>query len=267
MTLGGVFLGFSFFLNGCVFVVHGGERGVLFNKFKGGIGDKVYGEGMHLKIPFVQEEILLNIRMNPHTFQMKGKTNDLQEVDLKIRILEKPKEKYIARLYLQQGKDYAKKTLQNTIVEIMKSTVAHYSSEQLFTLREKISREIHQLIAAKAEEFDIIVEDSAILSISFNQSFIDAVEKKVEAIQYSERKQYEVKISEEERKITIISAEAESESAKIFNDAISKYGASYLQLKNMENSVSVVENYCKSPNLTFLAGSGSGEKGNYLIKI
>ena len=37
-----------------VFVVDGGERAVIFNKFRG-LQNKVYGEGMHFKIPIVME--------------------------------------------------------------------------------------------------------------------------------------------------------------------------------------------------------------------
>ena len=36
-----------------IFVVDGGERGVVFDRFRG-VVEKVYGEGMHFMIPFVQ---------------------------------------------------------------------------------------------------------------------------------------------------------------------------------------------------------------------
>ena len=40
-----------------IFVVDGGERGVVFDRFRGVI-DKVYGEGMHFIIPLVQVSYL-----------------------------------------------------------------------------------------------------------------------------------------------------------------------------------------------------------------
>jgi hypothetical protein len=36
-----------------IFVVDGGERAVIFNKLKGGVGNHVFSEGMHFKIPMV----------------------------------------------------------------------------------------------------------------------------------------------------------------------------------------------------------------------
>ena len=39
-----------------IFVVDGGERGVVFDRFRG-VVDKVYGEGMHFIIPLIQVSI------------------------------------------------------------------------------------------------------------------------------------------------------------------------------------------------------------------
>lgn len=41
-----------------IFVVDGGERGVVFDRFRG-VVDKVYGEGMHFIIPFIQVSLAL----------------------------------------------------------------------------------------------------------------------------------------------------------------------------------------------------------------
>jgi len=42
-----------------IFVVDGGERGVVFDRFRG-VVEKVYGEGMHFVIPFVQVSTTLS---------------------------------------------------------------------------------------------------------------------------------------------------------------------------------------------------------------
>lgn len=49
-----------------VFVVDGGERAVVFDRFKG-VKEKVYGEGMHFIIPLIQVSldgfsVLLNLK-------------------------------------------------------------------------------------------------------------------------------------------------------------------------------------------------------------
>lgn len=50
--LGGAFLALGVVGTNFIFVVDGGERALIFDKFRG-LRDKVYGEGMHFKIPMV----------------------------------------------------------------------------------------------------------------------------------------------------------------------------------------------------------------------
>jgi regulator of protease activity HflC (stomatin/prohibitin superfamily) len=45
-----------------VFVVDGGERGVVFDRFRG-VVDKVYGEGMHFIVPLIQVGYTLVARL------------------------------------------------------------------------------------------------------------------------------------------------------------------------------------------------------------
>ena len=44
-----------------IFIVDGGERALLFDRMKG-LSDKVYGEGMHFKIPVLQMPKYFEIR-------------------------------------------------------------------------------------------------------------------------------------------------------------------------------------------------------------
>jgi prohibitin 1 len=45
-----------------VFVVDGGERGVVFDRFRG-VVEKVYGEGMHFIIPLIQVSRVFDSRI------------------------------------------------------------------------------------------------------------------------------------------------------------------------------------------------------------
>ena len=79
-----------------------------------------------------------------------------------------------------------------------------------------------------------------------------------------------VKKSEEEKKITVIRAEAESDSAIIFNEAIQKHGIAFLELKKLEAAKEIVENLSKNKNVTFIPGTGADSKGNgsnFLFKV
>jgi prohibitin 1 len=60
-----------------IFVVDGGERAVIFNKLKGGVGNHVYGEGMHFKIPMVYVPKFFEIRSRPRLISSTTGTKDL----------------------------------------------------------------------------------------------------------------------------------------------------------------------------------------------
>ena len=62
-----------------VFVVDGGERVVIFNQLKG-LQPKVYGEGMHFKIPVLHMPRYFTIRTRPYSVQSITGTRDLQQV-------------------------------------------------------------------------------------------------------------------------------------------------------------------------------------------
>ncbi len=47
-----------------IFVIDGGERGVLFDNFRG-VLPGVYGEGMHFKVPVIQKPRIFEIRTRP----------------------------------------------------------------------------------------------------------------------------------------------------------------------------------------------------------
>ena len=51
-----------------IFVVDGGERVVIFNKFRG-LQSHVYGEGMHFKLPVIMEPRRFEIRSRPYLQQ------------------------------------------------------------------------------------------------------------------------------------------------------------------------------------------------------
>jgi prohibitin 1 len=106
-----------------IFVVEPGERVVVFNKFKG-VQEKVYGEGMHFKIPVIMVPNYFEIRTRPRMTATSTGTRDLQQVNLSLRILFRPLEASLPRLLNQYGIDYDDKIYQSISNEVLKSIVA-----------------------------------------------------------------------------------------------------------------------------------------------
>jgi prohibitin 1 len=267
--LGGGLLALSFGASFFTFVVDGGEKVIMFDAITGrGVCDKVLGEGIHFRIPKLYEPIKFSVRMNPHFIETKTAAKDLQIINISVRILERPDEEFLPKLYLDQKQNYAERVLPNITHETIKAVVARYNPDQLITLREKVSLEIKQGLVSKAKEFNIILDDVAIIHIEFSKEYRDAIEAKLVSQQMAERAKFIVMKSEEEKKITIIRAEAESESARIFNESIEKYGRAFLELKRLEAAREIVDNLSKSNNVTYMPGGNtSGGGANFLYKI
>jgi prohibitin 1 len=266
LTLGGVMLSF------CTFVVDGGERALMFDAISGrGVSEKVLREGIHFRIPLLYEPIIFNVRMTPHVIETKANAKDLQLVSITIRILERPDVEFLRNLYLDQKQNYADRVLPSITHEVIKAAISRYNPDQLITQREKVSAEIKQGLVAKAKEFNIILDDVAIIHIEFSKDYRDAIEAKQVSQQMAERAKFIVQKSEEEKKLTIIRAEAESDSAKIFNDAIEKHGRAFLELKRLEAAKDIVDNLAKNKSIIYMPSSqqqGTGSSGsNFLFKL
>jgi prohibitin 1 len=106
-----------------VFVVDGGERALIFNKLRG-LQRDVYGEGMHFKIPVIMTPRYFEIRSRPRLISSTTGTRDLQQVDITLRILFRPKEEKLADILNEIGMDYDDKVIPSIGNEVLKAIVA-----------------------------------------------------------------------------------------------------------------------------------------------
>ena len=179
MTIGGI-------MTFCTFVVDGGEKALIFNKI-GGLKQKVYGEGIHFKVPLLQDPILFDVRLTPNVLETKTPTKDLQNIEISVRILFKPNDQNLYFIYKDQGKNFSDRVIPSITHEIIKSVVARYNADQLLTQREKVSLEIKQGLINKANEFNLVFEDVAIIHIEFSKEYREAIESKQVSQQMAER--------------------------------------------------------------------------------
>lgn len=236
---------------GLFYIVDPGERAIVFNKFSGGIQDYVIGEGIHMRIPFVQDIIKYDIRLKPFEYPTFTGTKDLQKVNLHLRILYKPVEEIIPKIHLTYDKDYANRLLPSIGNEVLKSVIAHYDADQLLKNREKISNEIKENIITRAREY-IVIEDVSLIDLKFSHDYIKSIEQKQSAQQEAERYKYVVQQDEELKRAEIIRAEGKAEAAKLISDAVAKYGDAVIELKKFEVSEAIAKNLTSNPNISFV---------------
>jgi prohibitin 2 len=157
----------------------------------------------------------------------------LQQVKIGLRVLYRPDQLKLHDIYRNLGKDYDQRVLPSIINEVLKSVVAQYNSQSLLSQREQVSNQIKLNMVNRLKEFNIILDDVSIVSLTYGSEFTKAIEQKQIAQQNAERAKFLVDKAIQDKKSTLIKASGEAMSAEFFGKAMSNNPA-YIDLKRIE---------------------------------
>jgi len=244
----GVVVGILFFLvflNPFV-IIGAGERGVVLNF--GSVQDIVMDEGLHLRIPFVQKIIIMDVQIQKSKTDAAASTKDLQDSHSTIVVNHQILPAKANYIYQHIGLDYRRKIIDPNIQEAVKAATAHYTAEQLITQRDKISIEIREALKKKLIKYHIIVDNLSIVNFSFSKQFTQAIEDKQTAEQRALKAQQDLKRIEIEAKQKVTLAKAEAESLRLQRAVISDQ---VIKLRQIEAKLKAIEKWDGHlPNVT-----------------
>ena len=197
-----------------VTVVPAGHTGVIVTMGK--VSDRVLSEGMHLKVPFAQQIVMMNNKIQKTEIDSNGVSKDLQTVSSGVAINYHINKDDSAKIYQSIGEGYADTVLQPAIQESMKAITAQYTAEELITKRSAVGEEIGATLAEKVQEYGILI-DKFNINFDFSEEFNAAIEQKQVAEQNKLRAE-----TEKEQKVIEAQADAEQKviAAKAEADAI-----------------------------------------------
>jgi prohibitin 1 len=107
----------------CLYTVDGGQRAVVWHRFRGGIQTDVVGEGLHFRIPWVEVPTIFDVRLRPRIIATRTGTKDLQTVQISLRVLSRPDVAHLAAIYKDLGEDFDERVLPSIVSEVLKATV------------------------------------------------------------------------------------------------------------------------------------------------
>lgn len=185
-----------------IVIVPAGSTGVVMTLGK--VSDNVMQEGLHFKVPFVQNVAIISNKIQKQEVQANAVSKDLQTVESEIAVNYRVGLDSSANIYKNIGERYEEIVLLPAVQESMKSVSAKNTAEELITLRAQVGEEIKSSLEEKVSEYGIVIEKFSIVNFDFSEEFNEAIEAK----QVAEQNLIKTK-TEQEQAIVIAEAEAQ----------------------------------------------------------
>lgn len=218
--------------------VGAGERGIVQNF--GAVQDNVLGEGIHFKIPFMQEVSLMDVKIQKAMTDAASSSSDLQDVDLAVALNYHVIPDKANLVYQTIGVSFKERIIDPAIQEVMKAVTARYTAEELITKRPAVSTEMKDALTSRLLESNIAVDAFSIISFSFSQTFTDAIEAKQTAEQNALKAKRDLDRVKVEAEQTIAAAKAQAEALRLQKASISP---DLIELRKIEANLKAIEKW------------------------
>ncbi|MDR1465602.1 MAG: prohibitin family protein [Oscillospiraceae bacterium] len=193
-------------------VVPAGHTGVVVTMGK--VSTKVMQEGMHIKVPFIQQVEKISNKIQVIEVAAAAVSKDIQQVNSTIAVNYRVGLQSSANIYKNIGPAYSDVVLMPAIQESMKSVTARYTAEELIAKRSQVGQEIKETLSGRMEDYGIEIDKFNIVNFEFSQEFNNAIEAKQVAeqnlIKTKTEQEQAIVIAEAEAKKQVIAAEAEA---------------------------------------------------------
>ena len=190
----------------CFTIVEAGHTGVVVTLGK--VNDGVLQEGIHTKLPFVQQVVKIDNRIQKLEVQTEAFSKDLQSVQTVLAINYRVDTAKSYSIYKNIGADYENVLVVPAVNEVLKAITATYTAEQSVTNRVLISEGLVTGLNDKLNSIGLYITDVNIIDFDFSDAFITAIEEKQVA-------QQQLLKAETEKQTVITNAQAEAEATKI----------------------------------------------------
>ena len=215
-----------------LYTIDSGERGLV---LRFGEAKYIQTEGLHVKAPFIDDVIKVDVRTLKADVPTEAGTKDLQRVSTEVVVNYHLKPEKISDIYTKVGFDLSDKIISPRIKEVVKAVTAKYNAEELIVKREDVKFNIQNQLKEQLSQYNLELEGVQITDFKFSKSFDDSIEAKQIAEQSALTAENNLRRIEIEAEQKVTMAKAEAETIKIQTQAIKEQGgAEYVQLKAIE---------------------------------
>jgi regulator of protease activity HflC (stomatin/prohibitin superfamily) len=218
LKIGGSILVIIVLLWNTMYIVNAGERGILITL--GNPSDIPTSEGLHFKIPFVQTVVIMDVKTQKYESESSAASSDLQTITTKIALNYHLTPETVPLLYKEIGIGYQDIIVQPAEQESIKAITAQFTAEDLIVRREEVRQKMKELLIEKLQPRGLVITEVQITNFDFSESFNDAIEQKVTALQLKLKAQNDLERIKIEAEQTVAKAGAEAEALRLKKQSI-----------------------------------------------
>ena len=227
-----------------------GERGVVLNF--GAVQKNVMEEGLHIRIPIMQNVIIMDVKVQKSITSAAASSSDLQEVSSEVALNYHIIPDKANNVYQTIGVHFKERIIDPAVQEVVKAVTARYTAEELITKRPAVSEAMRTTLSDRLLAHNIAVDAFSIVGFSFSKIFMEAIESKqtAEQLALKARRDLERIKIEAEQKVTAAKAEAESLRLQRANISLD-----LIELRKVEANLKAIEKW--NGILPQVTGSGA----------
>ena len=208
---------FIYFIPEIFITVRSGEAGVHWQRFFGGtVTDKVYGEGLHMVMPW-DDMFVYNVRVQEHPINMDALTKEGLKTSLSISMRFHPERELVSVMHKRVGPDYIKVIVIPEVVSVLRTAIGKLSAEELYTTRYDVITEIVVESLEQVSNNYVSINDVIIQSIALPESVAASIEEKIQLKHVADSYKYRIRTAKQEA----IRKEIEAKGFSKFNETIS----------------------------------------------
>jgi regulator of protease activity HflC (stomatin/prohibitin superfamily) len=241
-----------YFHDSFIISIHPGELGVLWRRLGAGtVIDTVYGEGIHLILPF-NKMYIYNVRKQQFSDNIDALTVDGLTVHVQYSVRYFLSGDMLPLLHQRVGPEFVTVVVRPEIRSVIRSVFGQYKPEDIYTAQRAIQERVSEMSKVRLEARFIDLDGVPIEGITLPARISEAIENKMAFQQLEGEYVYRIAIAEKEAERKRI----ESAGLKLYNDTLA---ASLTPPLLHWYGIQATEDLAKSPNSkTVVIGAGSG---------
>jgi regulator of protease activity HflC (stomatin/prohibitin superfamily) len=225
-------------------IVNAGQRGVIVRL--GNVQDRILDEGLHLKLPFLERVVKMDVTNQKIETEADAASRDLQSVNTTIAVNYSLRVETVNTLFQQVRRDYQKRLIDPAIQEAVKAATARFNAEELITKRPEVRNAIIEDLVSRLSSQGIDIINVSIVNFSFSAAFNAAIEEKQVAEQRALQAERDLQRIEIEAKQRIAQAEAEAQAIRITGQALANNPA-LVELEAVKKWNGILPTYSGGP--------------------